>query len=286
MGLQLAREEEPPATIRMMASSEGQQSGTYWKYLPLHRAAIKGDWESARKIFQEDRNAPTALVNQFKETALHVVVKTGKAIHFVKELVKFMPKDALSIKNNLGLTAPHQAAIVGYTEAATILLENDPGLLYIRENDGGLPATIAAVCAQRDTLIHLISATASNKYLNPDPFPEQKDVFFLIYTLQCEYFDVALDLIKQYPHLATFKIDGDYMPLNTMAQKPGVFRRGSRLSWLENLIYNAVPLRLESDPNKVEGDAENPALVLPHTDGWSSRLVSGHLSLSLSHTKT
>ncbi|XAR67189.1 hypothetical protein NMG60_11013655 [Bertholletia excelsa] len=223
-----------------MASSEGQQSDTFWKYLPLHRAAAKGCWESARQIIQEDEEAPTAIVNINEETALHVVVLTGKAIHFVKELVKFMPKEALSMRNNNGQTALFLVARVGYTEAATILLEEDPGLLYIRDNNGNLPVAAAASCAQRHTLIYLLSVTASNKHLNPDPFPEQEDVFLLIHILECGYFDVALDLIKQYPHLATFKSRDDATPLQTMAQTPWAFRRGSRLNLLENLIYNVT----------------------------------------------
>ncbi|XAR67191.1 hypothetical protein NMG60_11013659 [Bertholletia excelsa] len=126
---------------------------TYWKYLPLNRAAVKGDWESARQIIQEDKEAATAIVNMHGETALHVVVGMGKAIHFVKELVKFMPKEALSMRNNLGQTALFLAAVVGYTEAATILLKEDPSLLYSRDNYGYLPAT-TAVYARRHTLCH------------------------------------------------------------------------------------------------------------------------------------
>ncbi|KAI7981879.1 DNA topoisomerase 2 [Camellia lanceoleosa] len=49
----------------------------YWKYAPLYKAALTGDWEEAKRIINGDRDALTAKITQDNEIALHVAVATG-----------------------------------------------------------------------------------------------------------------------------------------------------------------------------------------------------------------
>ncbi|XP_028072865.1 uncharacterized protein LOC114275080 [Camellia sinensis] len=48
----------------------------YWKYVPLYKAALTGDWKKAKRIINGDGDALTAKITQDGEIALHVAVAT------------------------------------------------------------------------------------------------------------------------------------------------------------------------------------------------------------------
>ncbi|KAL0333701.1 UNVERIFIED_CONTAM: hypothetical protein Sangu_1526300 [Sesamum angustifolium] len=65
------------------------------EYLPLHRAALKGNWEAAKQIFDFDPEALTAGIDLLEATALHTAIRAGKAIDFVEKLIAAMPNDSV-----------------------------------------------------------------------------------------------------------------------------------------------------------------------------------------------
>ncbi|KAL7243334.1 hypothetical protein ACSBR1_015683 [Camellia fascicularis] len=92
-----------------------------WRYIPLLHAALRGDWDSAKRIFDQDEAAFTANITDYEETTLHVSVSSARSIDFVKKLVDLMPAEALELPNTFGMTALHNAAGIGNTKAAAIL---------------------------------------------------------------------------------------------------------------------------------------------------------------------
>ncbi|KAH7850895.1 hypothetical protein Vadar_004338 [Vaccinium darrowii] len=69
----------------------------FWKYTPLLIAALKGDWETANKFFEQNPNAVTAPITRELETALYMATGTGKkAIKFGVELLKLMPAEDIA----------------------------------------------------------------------------------------------------------------------------------------------------------------------------------------------
>ncbi|GFS33773.1 O-fucosyltransferase family protein [Actinidia rufa] len=66
----------------------------------------------------------TVPITKSSETALHIAVGTGKALHFVKKLVESMPLEALELCDDKGYTALHTTAWVGNTAAAMVLVQN------------------------------------------------------------------------------------------------------------------------------------------------------------------
>ncbi|XAR54441.1 hypothetical protein NMG60_11029565 [Bertholletia excelsa] len=222
-------------------ANEGPPEDEFLKYLPLYRAAARGDWEMANLIFQQDEGAITAIINNFKQTALHVAIEMGRNIHFVEELVKLMPKQDLLLKDDLGNTALTLAAI-------------------------------AARYSRRQIVSYLLDVASNN--IKSCPFGHEADVLLLNDAIISKYFDIAVELVEKYPHLATLKVVGFLTPLEVIAQIPSAFRRGCKLKYWEGLIYDGIPLSLlESHPNKNEGDVENAtcnsAQVLPHASSWN-----------------
>ncbi|KAK9275255.1 hypothetical protein L1049_022517 [Liquidambar formosana] len=106
------------------------------RYMPLHKAALKGDWESAKRFFDSDPAAVTAIITEFSETVLHIVVgtRTINATHFLKQLLKLIPLDVAleTLTDGWGETALDGAAVYGNTEAAKLIVEHSPRLPNIR----------------------------------------------------------------------------------------------------------------------------------------------------------
>ncbi|KAL0308410.1 UNVERIFIED_CONTAM: hypothetical protein Sradi_5783300 [Sesamum radiatum] len=139
-------------------------------YLPLHKAAIRGDWESASKFFDSNPDAVSARITKNLETVLHIAVGRSEASSFVEKLVEMMPTDALSLKN------------------------------------------------------------------------------------------VALDLVRRYPRLATTISPGNNTALSILAGKPSAFLSGRSLRSWQKLIYSCIPVKLARTSHLRCGrDIENPS---------------------------
>ncbi|CAL5328670.1 unnamed protein product [Camellia sinensis] len=204
----------------------------YWKYQPLQKAALTGDWEEAKRIIDGDGDALTAKITTDEEIALHVAVATGKSIEFVKNLVDLMPVEALELNDSVGATALNIAARFGNTDAAKILVAKHSDLLYIRNGDNWLPLHWAARSAHKDTLSYLLMVTKpdckTKKPIENDlehmaPFEDDSGVELLVLVIASGFYDIALDLVRQYPEVAKSSFQ-DRCALGEMAKKVSAFR--------------------------------------------------------------
>ncbi|KAA8544476.1 hypothetical protein F0562_022484 [Nyssa sinensis] len=208
-------------------------------YLPLFKATLRGDWDSAKKFIDQDEAAVTAKITLNLDTALHVAVGT---------------------------------AITGNTRAAVILVKKSPALLYIKDGKGNVPVHYAAYSDKRDTLLYLLSVTKDE--IKHGPFEGQIGVRLLIAVIMSGFLDVALDLVQQYPSLATLKDDSGDTPLNAIARKASAFPSGTPLNYWERLIYSCVPVELKNSPNDPNrGDVENPMC------GWVGSLRGNYSNI-------
>ncbi|GMP36840.1 hypothetical protein CsSME_00008829 [Camellia sinensis var. sinensis] len=173
----------------------------YWKYQPLQKAALTGDWEEAKRIIDGDGDALTAKITTDEEIALHVAVATGKSIEFVKNLVDLMPVEALELNDSVGATALNIAARFGNTDAAKILVAKHSDLLYIRNRDNWLPLHWAARSAHKDTLSYLLMVTKpdckTKKPIENDlehmaPFEDDSGVELLVLVIASGFYDVPV----------------------------------------------------------------------------------------------
>ncbi|XP_052198744.1 ankyrin repeat-containing protein ITN1-like isoform X2 [Diospyros lotus] len=217
----------------------------YWKYIALHRAAVEGDWESAKKFFEKNQDAVTANINSNLENALHIAVQAGKkAIHVVKNLVEEMPIEALEHKNVYGQTVLSFAAIVGNMRAVVILVRKHSRLLYIRNKYMLLPVHLAATYDHKDTFQYLLSVT-QDQHGVVRPFADRSGVRLVIQVIFSGYYDEALKLIDRYPELAKLQLPNGDSVLSAIALKLSAFPSGSHLSFWESAIYSCVPLKLD-----------------------------------------
>ncbi|XP_024984278.1 ankyrin repeat-containing protein ITN1-like [Cynara cardunculus var. scolymus] len=226
-------------------------------YLPLYKAALRGDWEDAQDFIDQDEEAVTANINKYGFTALHIAVGTGKqGITFVEKLVeKISPKALVKMLTSSEKYTPlHIAAVVGNTTAVKILVNKNHKLLYAEDVDGLLPIHRALINSHKDTFLYLLGVTKANQY--PNTFIGNMGVTLLSNVIFAGYFDIALDLVTRYPDLATtIPSDNVDAPLMAIARKADAFESGCRLSFFDSLIYKHVPLKLENlNSNKHQGE--------------------------------
>ncbi|KAI8027325.1 Calcium-binding protein PBP1 [Camellia lanceoleosa] len=161
----------------------------YWRYLPLLKAALRGDWDSAKRFFDQDPDALTAHINSRKETALHVTIKNGRSIEFVEKLLDLMPQEALALRTIYGETALYSAAQYGNTKAAVILVEKHPTSLYIGNNQNWLPLHCAGNNGNKDTLLYLLSVTKEDDPVSK-PFAYPSGTLLLCQVVASEFYDL------------------------------------------------------------------------------------------------
>ncbi|KAK2986147.1 hypothetical protein RJ640_026471 [Escallonia rubra] len=229
------------------------------RYRPLYKAAVRGDWKTAERFFDQDKHAVTARISKCSETAVQIAAATGRATLFLEKLVHMMPPEALLLQSKSGYTALSFAATAGNTKAVTALVEKNPSSLYIRSRDGQLPLHLAAEYAHKDTLLYLLRVTEEDVGSSP-PFAGQSGFELLVDVIISEFFDIALDLVKRFPDLATVIPRYRDSPLTAISRKASAFRSGIPLKFWEKLIYYCAPIILENcSNNKNVGDIEDPA---------------------------
>ncbi|KAK6236557.1 hypothetical protein SCA6_011894 [Theobroma cacao] len=144
------------------------------QYIPLNKAALKGDRESARRIFDSNPNAIAAGIMEGLSTALHIAVGTGKNIDFVRNLIDLKPVEALELTNDSNSTSLTVAAMVGNLEVARLLVERNPNLPYIRDNNEVVPLHRAVQYGHKNLVSFLLGVTRNEiEPTYPSPYADE-----------------------------------------------------------------------------------------------------------------
>ncbi|KAK3038015.1 hypothetical protein RJ639_029966 [Escallonia herrerae] len=230
-----------------MTAAELGEGKILSQYLPLHKAALAGDWDTTSTIIEKEPDAVRAIVTGFKETALMVAVRAKKRNAFVKKLLEKMLLPDVALTEMTGSTALHIAAVVGNIEAARLLVEKDPKLPKVRDGYKTLPIHRAADYGRRELVRYLFTVTEDNPEQNP--FEGESGGKFLRSLIWSGLYDIALCLLQRYPKLAW----EDPSPLEWIAGKPSAFPSGTRFNIWQKLIYSCVAITLENFENRPPG---------------------------------
>ncbi|KAL9246021.1 hypothetical protein vseg_019605 [Gypsophila vaccaria] len=207
-------------------------------YLPLYKAAVEGKWRDARLYLDQDPEALTAKISIASETALHIAVGTGKqGHHFVEKLVKEMSPEDLAITDQHGETAFSVAAVVGNIVAAKMLVNKNPDLPNI-SGKYGFPIQKAAQFSHREMVLYLLDVTRPD--IQPNPFSGETGGHLLIDVIAADFYDIALELIRRYPEIATVEVNGFGSPLSILARKSTAFSSGRVVEPMRWSHFNPV----------------------------------------------
>ncbi|XP_058215684.1 uncharacterized protein LOC131326816 [Rhododendron vialii] len=258
----------------------------YWKYTPLVKAALKGDWDAANEFFKDHPEAITAPITRELESALYLATGVGPmAIPFVRKLLERMPAEALAHRDEAGNTPLHLSALVDNTAAAKLLVGKNRELLCMREGQGWLPVHYAAVNKKkRETLEYLLKATGEDEvamsmlFLSSeyDKVPSGAELLIdvitsgyydeyslaelkLAFCLLARYCDIALDLVHWYPQLALSQTPKNYdCGLGAIARQAKAFPSGTDLNFWERIVYDHVPVKFKNYAEDSRRDEDIP----------------------------
>ena len=132
------------------------------KYLnlcvPLYNAALKRDWESAKKIIAQEETLLTTSISTGGLSVLHLAAGSDCA-HFVSHLVGRMKSEDLELCDKKGNTALCFAAAAGTVQVARILLGTNEKLATMRGGHGMTPLYMAALFGKSDMAWYLYDKT-------------------------------------------------------------------------------------------------------------------------------
>ncbi|KAF2300970.1 hypothetical protein GH714_018728 [Hevea brasiliensis] len=215
------------------------------RYLRLYKAALRGDWEAANRIFKDDPDAVTAKISGIEEIALHVAISKGRtSLVFIQKLVYLMNGNSLDATVNVyGETPLHYAAIAGNIPVIKILVTTNRALLQ-KENSYGLtPLHYAAQNCHKEAVSFLLSET--DYHQDPSPFTGEKGATLVNLFIIADFYDEALHLLRRYPNLAIQKDNKGKTALEALAKKPYAFPSGSKLGFCGRLIYRCLFLNFD-----------------------------------------
>ncbi|GKE85965.1 ankyrin repeat-containing protein, partial [Tanacetum coccineum] len=185
---------------------------------PLYQASITGDWKTAKGILSRRPELVRYTIAEGNDTALQVAAsaeETKLTKHFVKNLVNMMTKEDMEIQNKNENTALCLAATAGNIKMVEIMLKKNPGLLTIAGSRGMLPLYMSALQGRHNIVKYLYAAfeTMSSRY-----WINEKWGWMLLGCVECDFFDVALQIVKDHPELST------NMSTGVLARKPNTFK--------------------------------------------------------------
>ncbi|KAI3978541.1 hypothetical protein MKX01_015716 [Papaver californicum] len=222
------------------SEENGDQKDLVKKYQVLYKAALKGDWDRAKRIFKVDPSALTARITIGDETALHIAAASGHSM-FVEKLVTLMPSDALELKNCDGETTLHFVAAAGFIRAAKAMVTKNPNLTQMRDNNEWVPLVTAAYSANssnersKEMVKYLCSVTRDEE---PSPYYGVSGGTLICISIASNLYDVALYLVQRFPNLATEKSEDGYCALEAMAERPSAFPSGNERTLWQQFLYS------------------------------------------------
>ncbi|KAF8408609.1 hypothetical protein HHK36_004672 [Tetracentron sinense] len=188
-------------------------------YVPLYRAALRGDWEMAQEFLNCHPGAVHTKITRGWETALHIAAAARHTL-FVEELVKLMTTKDLALKNKYKNTALCFAAASGVVRIAEVMVRKNEKLPNIRGSGRVIPLYMAALLGHRDMVHYLYSVTKDENLTTLDR------IGLLVATITTNLYDVAFQILHHHPELATVRDRNGETALHVLARKPWAFASG------------------------------------------------------------
>ncbi|KAI9178582.1 hypothetical protein LWI28_028187 [Acer negundo] len=196
----------------------GGEASKRKRHLKLYGAAVKGDWGTAKSIFDKYPEDIQARISKAEDTALHIAAAANRTL-FVKELVNsiHMNVDYLATENKEKNTAFCLAAAAGNMELVDLMLVKNEELARTRGKKNLLPIQMAALLGKEKMVQHLYYKARKGK----DYLVKDDDLIELLVTLINNYlYDAALMLLKDHPELAISRAGNEETALHALARKP------------------------------------------------------------------
>ncbi|XP_023542599.1 ankyrin repeat-containing protein ITN1-like [Cucurbita pepo subsp. pepo] len=197
----------------------------------LYQAAQNGDWKTAEYMNNLHPGVLTMVISDRCETVLHIATRAKKA-SFVKELVNFLDRHDLGLKNKYGNTALCIAAASGAVDIAKLMVSKFEALPLIRGSGNSTPVLIAARYKHK----HMVSYLLSKTPVYGSAIQEQMEL--LVGAISADYYDIALLILKWNPLLVLERDFNDDTPLHIMARRSNAIGKKNKPTRLQSYIID------------------------------------------------
>ncbi|XP_028807317.1 uncharacterized protein LOC114762033, partial [Neltuma alba] len=218
--------------------------------VPLHNAAMKGNWEAAKRILENDWAILRAAITLRWATVLHVATGANQ-IPFVEELVKIMDPQDLELQDVNGNTAFCIAAATGNLQIVKIMESKNKNLPALRGGARMTPLHMAALQGKREMAWHLYYNTIRD-------FEDADWTILLFCCVNTGIYDLALQLLKKKPDLAFRRNEANETILHILARKPLGLKQTKQLE----LVQFLWSIFLTQDDEKILGNIRVPSPVV------------------------
>ncbi|KAL1359294.1 hypothetical protein HN51_004582 [Arachis hypogaea] len=250
-----------------------QDNGIYFeKCVPLLKVALKGDWNAAKHMIeQDDRLLRAAIVKRSGKTLLQVAAGSNH-VHFVQELLKKLDPHDLELKDKNKNNAFCSAAASGNMKIADMMIKKNGELPKKRGGVGMTPLYLAALQGKNGMTRHLFPMTSG--ILDEE---DKRFIFFLL--LQNGLYDLALQMLEENKGLASAQNDENETGLHILARKPADFTHQGPWN-LRNLVMGSSVTPLIKLVRKLWN-----ILVMNHTETKVWELISLPTQITFDATK-
>ncbi|KAJ3694053.1 hypothetical protein LUZ60_009533 [Juncus effusus] len=257
-----ANQQEQAANLQLTNNPIPDPTNAFTQYhLPLYEATLTTNWNKLKSFLINNPDAIKTKIAHNSGTVLHLAIATTKNVVFLKNLLDYVVSsgnsEVLRMKTSLEDTVLHYAAAFGNLEAAKLLVEKDPELLHMWNRNLFLPLHQAADSAKRSVFVYLFKKTRDN--VSPRPFDGRPGIMLTVNLVFGGFCDMALEVVKKYPHLATrcTSLATTCTSLDAIALSPSYFRSGKRYNIWERIIYSGIPLN-PTTPTTKSSSAMSP----------------------------
>ncbi|XP_052287287.1 uncharacterized protein LOC102622646 [Citrus sinensis] len=224
--------------------------------MQVTRYILKNDWKDLEEyIMSKTSNTLTDKITGGL-SIFDLIVNSDAPPMFLDKLVSKVHQNFLQEwVSNEGNACMVHAATGGKSKLIEILMRYNANLPNVRDKSKLLPIHKAAQLGQRDTVRYLLSKTT--EHLDGHDWSTLlKDL------INCNLFDIALNLLKEYPEIARGEIADTGKILELLSKRPKAFASGSRLGFWKGLLYRWIPAQEEYGPHphlhseNADGDLE------------------------------
>nr|XP_043608183.1 ankyrin repeat-containing protein At5g02620-like [Erigeron canadensis] len=195
----------PPPNLPHSDLLEGTRENYIKVGVPLYEASIKGDWNTAKRILDQQPELIRSAITENYETMLHIAAsaESTKAVEeFVEKLVQLMDKQDLELQNKSYNTALSLAAAAGNVKTVTTMVKKNPAVTEIPSSNRMMPLYMAALFAKPDMVRYLYKIS---KKMSGDFWTHENRGWVLQKCVEADIFDVALQIVNDRPELCAKK---------------------------------------------------------------------------------
>lgn len=229
--------------------------------VPLHKAALKGDWAAAEPLLNKDRSLIIAPITEGGEIALHIASVEGHA-PFVASLLRLMDASEIEITNRKGCTALTFAAAAGHVDIAKMMIKQNPSLHKIVSGHGITPLFMAALIGHANIANYLFNLSSHEIF---EHWTLQDQTALLIAAIESGLYGLAMSMVNKNHDLAAVADDNGDTPLAILARSPCAFS-GKNRGW-DQLLSSQITFNNVMSLLKLKMMKRKSAAALPSFSG-------------------